>query len=196
HRTGDRQGALRAEGHPEGRLAQEAEGNRLTDACSTRRPSGAASSLIPARPGELNRLQRREPGACAADTAGNAADDRPRAAEARCEEAARNARGLDEPITGVVEGDAPGHGPPVAAVGTRLGDVRKAVVVCVARSDAAVPALSHRLRIPAAVAPGEVDRRADRLAVEPHAPPGLPVRHLEHLEGVLLPRLDAGVQLD
>src|SRR5205809_539371 len=161
-----------------------------------RRPSGGASSLLSARTSELNRLQRRQTGARTADTVRDAGNERRRTVKARCEKVARHTRGLNESVAGVVKGDASRQGPPIAAVGVRLGDVRKAVVECVACPDAPVPALGHRLRIPRAVAPWKVDRRADGFAVEPDAPPGFPVRHLEHLEAVFLARLDTGVELD
>ena len=64
-----------------------------------------------------------------------------------------------------MEADALRQRLPVAAVGVRLGDVREAVVKCVARPHTAVPALGHRLRIPGAVTAWKVDCRADRFAV-------------------------------
>src|SRR5439155_24706715 len=75
-------------------------------------------------------------------------------------------------------------------------DVREPVVERVARPDAAVPALRLRLWIPRPVAPRQVDRRAHGLAVQPHAPPRLPPRRLEHLEDMPRTGFDVRGELD
>src|SRR2546430_793047 len=119
-----------------------------------------------------------------------------RGLEARCEEAAGRPRGLDEPVAGIVEGDAPLQRLPDAAVAVCEPDLRELVVKAVAGAHVAVPAFGHRLRIPGHVAAGQVDRRAHGLAVEPDPPPRRPPGHLEHLEVVFRARLDRRVELD
>src|SRR5262249_16867812 len=85
--------------------------------------------------------------------------------------------------------DAPRRDRAPGTARTRRGrDAAERIVeTVVAVSLTAVPALARRDRRPRPVAPREIERWADRPAVDEHAPPAVATRELEHRDLVAVP---------
>src|SRR5205823_255734 len=92
------------------------------------------------------------------------------------------ARAAREPVPRVVEAARLRQRLPQTPGLRSQRDLLEGVRVEVAGARAVVPALGGDLRLPVAVAARKVDGRADRLVVEPRAPPVRALREFEHGE--------------